>query len=57
MHRERLAEITREVVDFYNANAPERSVPRFLQLTDEQLAQFRPIWDFPDEVAFLQKLP
>ena len=31
------------------------SDPDAQPLTDEQLAQFRPIWDFPDEVAFLQK--
>ena len=29
--------------------------PDNLPLTDEELAQFRPIWDFPDQVAWLQK--
>ena len=31
------------------------SDPDAQPLTDEELAQFRPVWDFPEEVAFLQR--
>ena len=31
------------------------SDPDAQPLTDEELAQFRPVWDFPEQVAFLQK--
>lgn len=57
-------EHTRNVRPYLEPLSPEEDAeitaaaltdPDNLPLTDEELAQFRPIWDFPDQVAWLQK--